>query len=198
MAYTHGIQWTDKLLEERILQVKSELNIDHMPTRSEIFSLRFNDPLHNGIVRHGGYDYWANKLRLDVKDSESKVGWEYEKIAADMLIEGGYTVKQMSRKHPFDLLVNENVRVDVKVGKPWLLRGSRVHTFGINKKNPVCDVYMIFALNEDSTIERLFIIPSMELKIISMCIGKYSKYNKYVNSWEYINKYDAFYKTLAM
>jgi hypothetical protein len=198
MGYTHGTQWTEEKLQKRILDAINELQIDHMPTRSEIFSLRFNDPLHNGIVRNGGYDYWAKRLGLKVKDSESKLGWLYEEIAAKELENHGYTVSHMSRKYPYDLLINEFVKIDVKVGKPWLLRSSRVHTFGINKKNPVCDVYMVFALNEQGDTERLFIIPSFELKLISMCIGKDSKYNKFINRWDLIDKYDQFYKSLAV
>jgi len=197
MGYTHGTQWTHELIEQRILQVKSELKIDYMPTRNEILYLRHNDPLHNGIVRSGGYEYWANRLGLKIKDSESKTGWAYEEIAIDLLKDRGYKIERMSRKCAFDVLVNSNVRIDVKVGRPWLLRGSRVHTFGINKKIPLCDIYMIFALGESGKTERLFIIPSNELKLISMCIGKDSKYNKFVDRWDYIDKYDSFYKALA-
>lgn len=198
MGYTRGTRWTPELIEQRILEVKSDLNIDHMPTRSEIFSLRYNDPLHNGIVRHGGYDYWAKKLGLKIKDSESKTGWDYEEKAIKLLESRGYNVKRMSRKHPYDLLINGFIKIDVKVGKPWILRGSRVHTFGINKKNPVCDLYMIFALDESGEIERLFIIPSIELKLISMCIGKNSKYNKFIDRWDLIEKYNNFYKSVKL
>jgi hypothetical protein len=198
MGRTHKTRWTNEFLEQQIKRVMSELQIDRMPTRSEIFSIRFNDPLHNGIVRHGGYDYWAKKLKLSVKDSESKTGWEYEEIAAVLLKEKGYSVIGMKRKCAFDLLINDSVKVDVKVGKPWLLRGSRVHTFGINKKVPVCDIYMIFALHESGKTERLFIIPSTELKLSTMCIGKESKYNKFIDRWDFIDKYDSFYKSIVV
>jgi hypothetical protein len=197
MGKTHESQWTDEVLEQRIRQVMLELKIDRMPTRSEVFSIRFNDPLHNGVVRHGGYEYWAKKLGLQIKDSESKTGWAYEECAIDLLKGKGYAVERMSRKCAYDILVNGAVKIDVKAGKPWFLKGSRLHSFGINKKVPVCDIYLVLAIDESEKIERTFVIPSFELKVVSMCIGKDSKYNKFIDQWGYIDKFDGFYKSIA-
>lgn len=197
MAYTHGTQWTDEKIKQRILEVVDVLKIGHMPTRSDIFKLRYNDPLHNGICRHGGYDFWAKQLGLSIKDCESKTGWEYEDIAINILNGRGYLTQKTSRKCAFDILVNDCVRVDVKVGRPWLLRGSRVHTFGINKPMPTCDIYMIFALDENNETERLFIVPSLELRVKTLCIGKHSKYNKFIDRWDYIYKYCTFYRSIC-
>jgi hypothetical protein len=56
----------------------------------------------------------------------------------------------------------------------------------------------VYALNEEGNkVERTFVIPSKNLKLVSLCIGKNSKYNKYINRWDYIDKYDKFYKSLV-
>jgi hypothetical protein len=197
MGRKNETRWTNEFLEQQIKNVMGELQIDRMPTRSEIFSVRFNDPLHNGIVRHGGYDYWAKKLGLLIKNSESKTGWKQEEVAIKLLENKGYSVKAMSHRCPFDIMINDSVKIDVKASKPWVLKGIRQHTFGINKKNPTCDIYMVFALDDFGGTERLFIIPSIELKLVTMCIGQKSKYNKFIDRWDFIDKYDSFYKTIA-
>jgi hypothetical protein len=56
----------------------------------------------------------------------------------------------------------------------------------------------VYALNEEGNkVERTFVIPSKNLKLVSLCIGKNYKYNKYINRWDYIDKYDKFYKSLV-
>lgn len=196
MGYTYGTLWTEELLINRIFDVIKILKLKRMPTKSEIFSLRHNDPLHNKIVRTGGYRFWAGKLNLEIKESESKLGWNFEEIASDILKNKGFIVKGMPIKHPFDLLVNNRIKVDVKCATPYKLNGSIVHTFGINKKYQTCDLYILFALNYNREVERIFVIPSTELQLVSMCIGKESKYNKFIDRWDFLHKFDELYRLL--
>src|SRR5699024_12772503 len=68
-----------------------------------------------------------------------------------------YTVEKMTTKHPYDLLVNENVKVDIKVGRVHYHFGSKAHTFRLAKKYSTCDIYICFALDKDSNTENIFI-----------------------------------------
>lgn len=104
----------------------------------------------------------------------------------------------MGVKYPFDFLINNTIRIDVKAAKAYMSRGNRCHTIGINKKYATCDLYLIFALDEVENIERTFIIPGCDLRVTSMNFGKDSKYDKYINRWDLLEKYDNFYNNLAL
>lgn len=192
-------KWDEELIKEEIYKIMNKLNITRMPSRTEIISIYNDSSLCGAIVKHGGYRYWANKLNLNLKQSESKSGWDCEEIIISMLKEKGYTIKRMTTQHPYDLLINDKVKLDVKMGSAYELKGSRVHTFGINKKYSTCDVYIIVALNEEQDkIERIFIIPGFKLKIVTMSIGKHSKYNKYINKWDIIDQFIKAYDSIII
>lgn len=117
-------------------------------------------------------------------------------MAVNILKNKNYSVKRMSTKCHFDLLINECIRIDVKASKPYLLKGSRIHTVGINKKYATCDLYLIFALDEKNNPERTFIIPGCNLKVRTLSFGKNSTYNIYLDKWDLLKIYDEFYSNL--
>jgi hypothetical protein len=199
MAYAHGVQWNEQKIIDEIINICKILMIDRFPSREEIKSVRNDEALHSAICRNGGYKYYSNILCLQMKASETLTGWQFEDIAKESMETClGYKVEKMPTKYPYDLLVNDFVKVDVKCARPFCMRGDRVHTFGINKKHSTCDIYVIYALSEDDRIERTFIIPGHELKVVTMCIGLNSKYNKYVDRWDYFDMYNQFYKSLSI
>ena len=180
-----------------ILNIMHQLNIDKMPSSNDILKVTGNHTLHNYISRHGGYRYFAGLLNLELKESETKLGQDYEEIVISILESKGFTVERMTTGHPFDLLINKTVKIDVKTARPHLLRGeSRVHTFGINKKYGSCDIYITVALDEEDNIEKLLVIPSHHLRLVTLCIGRSSKYDIYNYQFEYIQKYSEFFKAM--
>lgn len=197
MGYTHGIKWSFQRMCDEINTVKHILNIDRMPSNSECKLVTGNCALSNAIRRSGGFYWLANHMGLNIKDSETKTGKKFEKLAREILEDKNYKVQDMSVKYPFDLLVNDRIRVDVKVGRPYLSRNSRVHTIGINKKYATCDLYMVFALDEKDKPERTFLIPGCDLRVTSLNFGKDSIYNIYLDRWDLIERYDKFYSGLA-
>jgi len=188
----------DDEIKNRIYYIIQQLKINRMPSRSEVLSIEQNQNLHNAIIRGYGYYTWAKMLNLEIKDSETLMGVSYQKICMNQLIQMGYRVEETTMKAPYDLVINGNIKIDVKSGCAYLDEcGCRLHTFGINKKLPTCDLYILYALDENGTnIEKVFIIPSKELKLVSMCIGTNSKYNCYINKWEYIDLYNKFYQAI--
>lgn len=118
-------------------------------------------------------------------------------MAKELIENMDYMTEQMSCKYPFDLLVNDKIRIDVKAAKAYISRGSRCHTVGINKRYAACDLYLIFALDKDENIERTFVIPGCDLRVTSMNFGKNSIYNIYLDRWDLLKKYDDFYNNLA-
>lgn len=190
------IRWNDELIEQGIKNVMNSVCIDRMPSRTEIYDVRKDDALHNAISKNGGYRFWANKLGLVSKESETQLGQSMEDLSVHILSENGFKVQRMTTKYPFDLLVNDNVSIDVKTGRAYDLKGSRIHTFGISKKYASCDIYLILALSEDGRLEKTFCIPSHHLKLVTLSIGSNSKYNKYIDRFDYIDKYSEFYYSI--
>lgn len=188
-------KWTDDVIEKELASVVKSLRINTMPSSGDLISLGRLD-LQVAISKNGGFRYWAEKLKLDKKESASNKGLDYEDKAKLELIERGFKVDAMTNGHPYDLLVNGNVKVDVKVSSPHYYRGDRNHTFRPSSKYSTCDIYICYALDDDNSVERLFVIPSKFLKVQTLCIGKDSKYNSFINKWDYIKKYSDFYESI--
>lgn len=169
-----------------------------MPTTSQVLEIKGDSKLHNKIAKGLGYRGWAEKLGLKLQNSETKLGEDYEEVATNILEELGYRVSSMDTQYPFDLLVNNLVKIDVKCACAYFNKdGSRLHTFGLNKEIPTCDIYMIFALSEDGlNTERVFVIPSHHIQMKSLNIGADSKYNKYIEKYDYIDRYEEFKKSI--
>lgn len=191
------IMWTDQKIEEEIFNVMNILNINRMPSNSEIRSITRDTKLINAVRRHGGFYGWAEKLELPVKDSETKTGDSYEWHAISELEDRGFNVERMSVRHPYDLLVNESVKVDVKVSRSYMNNGSLVNTVGLSKKFATCDLYLIF-LETAGELDRTLIIPGYEVRHKYLNIGKDSKYNKYVDRWDYFKIYSDLKKSLEI
>lgn len=177
-----------------------ELNLSRMPSRQEIVNVKHNNILTSAIAKNGGFKKWAEMLSLEMKNSESKTGWIAEDWAKDYLESLGYKVEKMSTKHPYDLLIDNFIKVDVKCSKPIMVKKnktySRLHSFWINKRHSTCDLYLLYALDEENKIERVFVIPGHELMVKTLCIGKETKYEKYIDRWDYFDKYIKFHEQL--
>lgn len=184
-------KWTDELIESELIKCIHTLQLDRMPVSTEIRALKRED-LHNAISRSElKYSGWARKLNLELKDSETTKGLDCE-LTIKNAIETMFkymTVTKMSTKHPYDLLINGCVKVDVKVAAPHHHFGPRAHTFALNKKYATCDIYVCVALNEKGEIENHFIIPAAHLQIVTLNICRDSKYNQYMNKWNFLDRF---------
>lgn len=194
MGYTFGIQWNDKLIKEEILKVMEALNINRMPSSDEMKFVTGNTKLTNAIRRHGGYLFWATSLNLEQSECETRTGFKEELNVKTLLESKGYKVEKMATRHPYDLLVNGNIKIDVKAANKYTSPiGWSSYSFNLEKKNPTCDIYIIRCLQDDKTL----VIPSKFLKQSQLCItDKESKYDKFKDRWDYIKKYDDFYNSI--
>lgn len=186
-------------IKKEILKTVEIFNLNRMPTRKEILDTNLGVSLHNAISRGNGYYEWAKILNLEIKDSETFMGIQYENLCKEQLINFGYAVETTPMKAPYDLLVNDNIRIDVKSGCAYYINGCRTHTFTTSKKYSTCDIYVMYALNEDgSEIERVLVIPSKLLNAINATMGTNSKYNVFIDRWDYIGMYDDFYNKIII
>lgn len=197
MSHSHGILWDDTLIESEIRKTMKILNIDYFPTHSEIINLYGNRSLSCAISKHGGTEYWSKKLNIPIKKSETSYGGKYEKYAIkDILNHTGLVSTQTNTRHAYDLLVDGCVKVDVKAstineGKSGK---TRYYSFGLNKKEPTCDLFLFYGIDDNNSIRKTIIIPSASLVgQTQLGISIYdSVWDWYINKWELITEYDNF------
>lgn len=197
MGHTHGISWTDELIEEKIFEVINELQLDHFPTHSEIISVLGNRGLAAKISKHKGTVYWAEKLGLPLKYSETSFGNKHEVIAISDIFENtGLHSVQTSSGHPYDLLTDNSVKIDVKVSKKFTNNCNvQAYSFNLEKREPTCDLFILYCLNDDETYDKVLVIPSCSLLgQTQIGVGEKSKWDFYNNRWDYIKQYSNFYK----
>lgn len=198
MAYAHGIKWSDGLVEDEIKKVMKALNVERMPSNSEMILVRGDTSLSNRVGRSGGFEHWAKKLGLDLKKSETTKGWEYEEKAQGKLESLGFKVERMSTKHAYDLLVNNAVKVDIKVSSRYYYEeDSYFHTFNLEKKYHAFDFIIGYCLDNNGNTEKTVVIPTVEVMNISqISLGVDSMYDKYEERWDLIDSCSKMFQKL--
>jgi hypothetical protein len=189
------MKWTDELVREEILKSKDRLALDRMPTANELKAIGRND-LHCKISRTKKYSGWADDLGLELSRCETRLGNNYELTVAKELESMGFKIEQMTTKHPYDILVDGYVKVDVKASNLFKhTNGQEWWTFHLAKENPTCDIYICVALVEGNKV-KTFVIPSHLVKMKSINVGKSSKYNRFEDAYNYIDEYSIFFRSI--
>ena len=194
MGYAHGTKWTDELIKEKVIEVVNVLELDRMPSQKECENYFHNCSLTNAIARRTGWYTLANEMGLAIKDSETYFGKKQEQTAQEKLISKGYEVRRMPQNFPYDLLVNDCVKIDVKVSRLYRGPAGNFYTFNIEKPFCTCDIYMLYILNDDNSEKDTLIIPSKFVPTnTQISVGEInSKYYRYSQRWDYISEYCEF------
>lgn len=196
MGYSKGTIWTQEKVEESIKEVVEGLDLDTMPTANQMNLYFGNTRLSNKISKSEGFNWWAERLKLNIKRSSTSIGQKIEKELELFLTEvKGYKCEQMPTNFPYDILVNNSTKIDVKSGHRSGINKD-FYTFSLGKKSSTCDIYVCYCLNYDDSIRKIYVIPSVFLNgITQLSLGiNSSKYDIFENKWEYIEKYNAFYE----
>lgn len=188
-------KWTLGKIEEELKEYIQFERLDRMPSKPELMKVGRHD-LANALTRYKGMKYWSERIGMPLKDSETTKGRIYEEKVKEKIEHLGHEVNQMTTKHAYDLLVNNHVKVDVKVASPGITQGYKTHTFRPSKEYPTCDLYVCVALDEVGKVEKTFVIPSKFAQVTTLCIMENSKYNSFIDRWAYIDRYTEFYNTL--
>lgn len=190
------MKWNEELIATRVSEIANKFAPARMPSNNEVIEMTGNYALANAIQKNGGYEFWANKLGLERKHSETKVGIEYERRVAEMLRKGGHSVQETTIKHPYDLLVDGCVKVDVKVASTSLIRGSKVHAYRIAKRQHTCDFYICCEVDTGG----IYVIPAnMVTGQVQIEMGLNSqKYNHYKGAFYLIDDAVQFYQSLVI
>lgn len=199
MGYTHGTQWTDEHIREKLLEVVTGMDLKRMPSRKECEQFFQNCSLTNAVTRHGGWIFWAEQLGLPVKNSETYFGKTQEREIADLLRARGYEVRQMPQNFPYDLLVDDYVKVDVKASHLYEGKTGDFYTFNLEKPFATCDIYILCTLDCQNVIQNIYIVPSkFVMTNTQISIGTIkSKYDRFIDAWEYLDNLTNYWDAVS-
>lgn len=192
------IKWNESKIKNSLLFMVKKTKQTHMPTHSEMIEFYGDNRLANAVRRHGGTSYWANELGLETKDCESKTGSDYESIFCEQVFaKTGLEPQKTKPRYPYDVLVGNSVKVDVKSGVR-VGASSKYFSFNLEKSEQTCDVFAVYCLNDDYEQEKVYIIPASVLSgktQLSFGVCK-SKYDQFENRWDIIQKCHEFWESV--
>jgi hypothetical protein len=113
----------------------------------------------NAIADTGGYELWRKRLGQQLSPNcPVAKGRKFQHLAMDELIQRNHLVQEMPWRHPFDLLVDDNITIDVKGanraadgGFSFQLRNNTGHDLDCN--------FLVLACQDSDDIT-WFIVPS--------------------------------------
>jgi hypothetical protein len=201
MNCTHGTRWDDEKIKKAILRVKDACELDRMPSRKECVGYFGDNALTSAVSkRYGGWYALAKEMGLPIKKSETYFGKRQEGVVCEMLIARGFEVERMSQNFPYDILVDNCVKVDVKASHLYRGNQGNFFTFNLEKKYATCDVYVLLTLDDDNNITNYFIVPScFVIRNTQISMGEHvSKYHKYKDRWDYIDNLSKYFMSLEV
>ena len=190
-------KFSEEWIIKEIGKVQQVLNIKHMPSRSECKAVTKSTSLINLIVRTGGFRFWANRLGLQIKISETEIGYAYEVETQKQLKKMGYKAELTPVRFPYDILVDDVTKIDVKASNLYHCpNGKSWYTFNLEAIFPKSDFLVAYCLDNDM-IKKTYIIPShIMVGKRQLSLGKKTKYDKFLNKWELIEEHTNTIKRL--
>jgi hypothetical protein len=177
---TQRTRWNDGLIESEIRAVA--LSLGHFPVKNELSGMKRED-LSNAICKSLGFVGWAKRLGMERAISDSDFGWAGEESVVAELQRRGFTASRTKEvKAPFDILVNNIVRIDVKNARfasyPTK-HGSCDGWFYRLGKMCQADLVALHQYDEGST----YIIPWSLIPTSNVTITREGKYSHYKEAW---------------
>lgn len=154
------------------------------PTNTELQKTGQND-LACQITKKGGYAYWANRLGMKRGVYDCDIGWKGEQKTQALFEERGFSVIRSERvQWPFDLLVNDCLRVDVKTAKHADYGVSSGWYFRIGK-SPQADLIALYRSDKND----VYLIPWYHVPKTNITITPTgTKYSGFLNAYEIVER----------
>lgn len=199
MGYVRGSRWTDEKIQDSIEEIVNSLGLDHFPTHSELNNYFGTNGVSLAISRHGGTRKWAKRMNMSILNCASEFGNDFElRAIGDIYEETALMAVQTKPRYPYDLLVDGCIKVDVKVSRQIFTNcHTWQNTFNLEKKEPTCDIFILYCLDETGNFIKKLIIPSCVLAgQTQVGVGSNSKWDKYEENWNLFLDYYEFYQKL--
>ena len=178
--------------EKRIMEVVKSMGINRMPSYSETIMFTNGHSLARRIMKSGGFKTWAKRLQLKLEVCETYFGDKYEKLTKEYLNKIFTTVERTPTKFPYDILVNNRIKIDVKASRPHKIQsGTWWYSFNLESKYPKSDFYVVYCVGDNDEVEKVLVIPSFVMTGKKhLAIGKCSAYDIYSDRWDLIQALD--------
>lgn len=195
MIVTKREVWNKEKIKKGILEVIENTGLKRMPISSEVSNYFGDYKLSNAISKRKLWYPLADELGLEIKESETTVGKKAEQIAFETIISRGYEAERMPQNFPYDILVEDSVKVDVK--KSSLYHGScgNFYTFNLEKPYSTCDIYILYLKDKDNRQKTIILPSKFVARNTQISIGESkSKYYEFEDKWNYLDEYVDFYR----
>ncbi len=170
--------WNDEKIEQALREMSAD--IGHFPSCLEMRDRSRND-LACAVSKSGGFMMWAERLGISRQDSDSDFGWRGEVCVCGLFRNRRHSAERTAQvKAPFDLLVDDVLRVDVKnaVYAEYRKLDAKVSTGWFYRLGKIPQADLIFLYQYDTgEFYGLpwFVCPSGNITI-SKAGGKYAQY----------------------
>lgn len=170
------IKWTDEVIEAELRSVSDAMG--RFPSNSDLVRAGYTT-LASTVSKKGGFVHWADRLGMPRQHSDSDTGWQGEREMVEVFQKAGLAaVRTEGVKAPFDLVVENVLRVDVKsaryavYGKTGQCRGWFYRT----GKMPQADLVVLYQMDTGNFYGLpWFVCPTSNITI-TITGGIYAKY----------------------
>ena len=184
--------------EKRIMEVVKGMGINRMPSCSEVMLFTGGHSLANRIIRSGGFKKWAERLNLKLQNCETYFADKYEQLTEEFLKQIFTTVNRMPTRFPYDILINNRTKIDVKASRIFKGKTGYFYKFNLESKYPKSDFYVVYCVGDNDETQKVLVIPSSVMSgHRELSIGIHSKYDKYIDKWDLIEMHDRAMKDIA-
>ena len=191
------------MIVSELKHIINSLGLDHFPTHNEMIEYFGNRALTNKISKSGGTKYWAEVIGYPVKkDCESEFGDYFEIFSIqDIKEHTGFESYKNKVGYPYDITTNKHIKVDVKSSSIIENnQGYKYHSFNLEKKEPTCDLFILYCVDEENKIYKTYIIPSCcvygQTQIGISAFG-ISKWDKFIDRWSLFITFNKFYEKIT-
>lgn len=187
-----------RISRERVRQLIGNTGRGYKKTKTKELVLSYPNLTNKELAvelgkSEGTVSRYRSSVRHKLDGGNALIGSVAEEMVLKILRENGIECKLMPHKHKFDILVNKNIRVEVKSAwrkteSPSRKGISPAYKFNVKKEKNISD-YFIFFIVETKDI---FIVPSNLMEgrdnvVISYPVyGHYSKYEQYHNRFDFL------------
>jgi hypothetical protein len=175
-------KWTDDNIIQQLKQIAN--NLGHFPSTRELRQRGRND-LACAMTKRGGIAKFVPAVGVSRQHSDSDTGWEGEAMVLDILQARGFSVtKPIGVKSPFDLLVHDALRVDVKAAR-YAEYGACKGWFYRIGKMPQADIIILVQLDTRAIYGLPWQVRPYTNVTISRTGGTYARY---LNNFDLIRR----------
>ena len=175
-------KWTDDIVTTELRQIATSLG--HFPSARELREIG-KENLLQAMNKRGGIAKFVPAVGIARQHSDSDTGWEGEAMVKEILEANGFNVsKPGGVKHPFDLLVHDSLRVDVKAARFAEYGHSKGWFYRIGKM-PQADIIILVQLDTRA----IYGLPWQVCPYTNVTISRTGGiYARYLNNFDLIRR----------